>query len=187
TDEHPVLAPSDSYESFLGQVRQAVLVWNGVATSDLRVGFGGVASLANSQAQAPDVEIVFGELAPGINAIAGPTARLPQTAGFVPILRSQLILPRDLSKPDRTTASEYFFNTLVHELGHTFGLQHSATGSAMAIEPIRSTSRARPLGADDIAGLSLLYPAPGLAASTGSITGHVINNSGRGLHMVSVV
>src|SRR5262249_61692848 len=58
TDERPALASTDSYESFLGQVRQAVSVWNGVATSDLRVGVCGVARLGHLPGAGADVEKV---------------------------------------------------------------------------------------------------------------------------------
>ena len=119
SEDRPSFAASDSYEALIGQVRQALEVWNGIPTSDLRVAYGGVANIAASQAQTPGGEIVFDELPPGVLGLGGPTTRLPQTAGFVPIVRSRLILPRDLSNASRTTASESFFNSLVHEIGHT--------------------------------------------------------------------
>lgn len=187
SEDRPALAPSDSYESLIAHVRQGLAAWNNIPTSDLRVVFGGFTNLSASQPETPSGEIVFEELPPGVLGLGGPMTRLPQTGGFIPIVRSRLILPRDLSNPNRTTASESFFNSLVHEIGHALGLQHSLTGAAMSVEVTRSTTRARPLAADDVAGLSLLYPAPGLAASSGTITGRVITPSGRELHMVSVV
>src|SRR5260221_7107263 len=49
---------NDSFPSVLSQMRQAAKAWNGVATSDMRVAFGGLFSLDTLQA-APGGEIVF--------------------------------------------------------------------------------------------------------------------------------
>src|SRR6185436_15449984 len=49
SEDRPALAASDSYEALIGQVRQAAAVWNGVAASDLRVAYGGVANLGALQ------------------------------------------------------------------------------------------------------------------------------------------
>ena len=187
SEERPALAPTDSYEALIGQVRQALAAWNSIPTSDLRVVFGGVANLASLRAQTPGGEISFEELPPGVLGFGGPTVRLPQAGGFVAIVRSRVVLSRDLTNPNRTSASESFFNSLVHEVGHALGLQHSLTGSAMTVEVTRSTSRGRPLGSDDAAGLSVLYPAAGFSAATGTITGRVTTSGGQGLHLVSVV
>jgi uncharacterized protein (TIGR03437 family) len=187
SEERPALAASDSYESLIGQVRQALAAWNAVPTSELRVAYGGVATLDGLEVNTPVGEIVFEELAPGVLGLGGPTSRLPEANGFIPIIRSRLLLPRDLTNTSRTTASESFFNSLVHEIGHTLGLQHSMTGAAMSMEVVRSTSRAQPLAADDVAGLSLLYPAPGFQAATGVIAGRVTGTNGQGLNLISVV
>jgi hypothetical protein len=50
----------------------------------------------------------------------------------------------------------------------------------------RSTTKALPLAADDVAGISVLYPTPGYLASTGSIIGNVTLNGG-GVSLASVV
>jgi len=50
----------------------------------------------------------------------------------------------------------------------------------------RSTSKAKPLAADDVAGISILYPRPNFSATTGSISGRVTMN-GTGVNLASVV
>jgi hypothetical protein len=66
------------------------------------------------------------------------------------------------------------------------GLQHTLTSSVMSTGPTRGTSKAQPLAADDIAGVSLLYPVAGWLATTGTIQGHVLLQS-TGVNMASVV
>jgi uncharacterized protein (TIGR03437 family) len=81
---------------------------------------------------------------------------------------------------------EEFYTTAVHEIGHALGLQHTWTASAMSQDIIRNTTRARPLDADDIAALSVLYGKAGWTANFGSISGRVTLN-GQGVTLASVV
>ena len=191
---------TDSFPAIVSQVKLAAKVWNDVATSDLRVAFGGLSTLDTVQ-MAPGIDVAFdSDIAPGVRAVThisnwdytGITA-----AGFIPIVRSRISLRRDLTQYayDSTGATviqtytfdESFFTTVVHEFGHALGLQHSMTSGAMAQGTTRGTTKARPLTQDDVAGISVLYPSANFASSTGSITGRVTATDNSSINMASVV
>jgi uncharacterized protein (TIGR03437 family) len=185
TDQTGVqLAPGDTYVGLISQIRSAGKVWNDVETSDLRLAFGGFAP-PNTPQSAPSLEIIFdGDVPPGLVAMGGPTVRADANDQFVPILKSVVRIRPDLrTKP---SFSETFFGTLVHEIGHGLGLQHTFTSSVMSTSFTRSTSRSKPLTGDDVAGISLLYPSKDFAQVTGCISGRV-TLSGSGVNLASVV
>ncbi|MCX7603243.1 MAG: matrixin family metalloprotease [Bryobacteraceae bacterium] len=182
------LAPGDSETAVLSQIRAAAAVWNGVPTSELRLVFGGFRE-DGSALSTPHIQVEFtDELPPGVIAQGGPVARLDPAEGpdglFTPIARSLLRLPRDLSS--RPSWSERFFLTVVHEFGHTIGLQHTWTSGVMSTEITRATTKAQPLGQDDVAAVSVLYPTADFRKTTGVITGRVTMN-GQGVALASVV
>lgn len=200
------IASTDSFPAIVSQIKLAASAWNTVPTSTIRLTFGGLISAGNTVALGPSqvspgVDVAFdSDIPPGIRAqtsitkwdYSGVTG-----ASFIPILRSRISLRPDLTQyPDPTypngtvatvTYDESFFETVVHEFGHSLGLQHSLTSGAMAQATTRGTTKSHPLTPDDAAGVSLLYPTADFASSTGSITGQVTATDNTGINMASVV
>ena len=187
------LYPGDSMAAIISQMSAAAQVWNNVPTSSIRLAYGGFYNPGTTES-APGIQVEFSDdIPPGLLAVSIPTvvggfANAP-SGTFLPIYLSLIQLPSDYSNSTYfggPSYSEMFFVTLVHEFGHTMGLQHTLASSVMSTYVTTAATKGNPLGNDDIAGISLLYPAGKYLSTVGSISGTVRMN-GTGLNLASVV
>ncbi|HKD05919.1 MAG TPA: IPT/TIG domain-containing protein [Bryobacteraceae bacterium] len=180
---------TDTFNSVLTQIQQATQVWNGVSASALRVAFGGLENASTPQ-NTPAADVIFEDLPPGLYGYGGPTSSLAAVtptngAAFIPIQRSTVHLNRNLTVLPGPSYASTFFMTVVHEMGHALGLQHTFTSATMSQATTRATTLSHPLDADDIAGLAVLYPTSSFG-QFGTITGQITTGR-KAMHMASVV
>ncbi len=183
--------PGDTLAALISQMNAAAEVWNNVGTSSIRLAYGGFYSSGTTES-APGIQIEFSnDIPPGLLALSIPTVvggfNNAPSGTFLPIYLSLMELPSDMSSVfNGPSYSEEFFVTVVHEFGHTLGLQHTLASSVMSTLNTSASSKGNPLGADDIAGISLLYPAGKYLSTVGSISG-TVSMQGAGLNLASVV
>ncbi len=188
------MAPGDTFQSLVSEIRTAALEWNNVKTSAIKFAYGGLYTASASQVTTGITVEFSDDLPPGVIALGGPISYAgPSNGQFVPILQSTVRVQSDLSQPSTAcdnnpcpSYSEYFYTTLVHEFGHTVGLQHTFTSAAMSTYVTSSATKASPLAIDDKMAVSLLYPTKDFAKGVGTITGTVTAN-GTGVPLASVV
>jgi len=182
------LYPGDSFPAIISQIRAAANVWSSVSTSRLRMAYGGLYSPGTVESAA-GVQIQFSDdIPPGLLAFTslqsfGNLTPSP-TGTFIPVYLAVTHLPTDMSQ--MPSFGEQFFVTMVHEFGHTLGLQHTLASSVMSTYNTTASTKANPLAADDIAAISQLYPTPSYLPTVGSISGTVTLN-GTGVNLASVV
>ncbi len=183
-DERPTaMAPGDSLEAFISQLTTAAATWSSVATSSLRVSFGGYTKLTGAGTNPVGIVRFSSNIPPGALEVAGPSFFAPTgTPDFVPIVFSSILVPTNLSQ--FSTSSPSFLPVLVHEIGHCVGAKHSVAASVMFQTSM--ASRARILTEDDLAMISSLYPAAAFTSSTGAISGRVTTTGGQAVSVAAV-
>ena len=184
-------------------VARALATWHGVASAAIsfeRVGF------TSSAPFEPDgVSVIGFDRRPDLERTLGATS-------FTYDMRTGELVEADIflnstfdwSVAAAGEAGRFDVQSIaLHEIGHFIGLGHSALGETelragggrrviaaeAAMFPIAfsaGTTLGRTLRADDIAGVSDIYPAPGFRDDTGSVSGRVIKN-GQGVYGAHVV
>ena len=166
-------------------------MWNQVPTSTVRLAFGGMETIGATQQNTPGIDVVFDDDMP-VGLLAQTRVTMPSDVSSIVnvpsvfISRAKVQLRSDLTVYQQASYYDSFFLAIVHEFGHALGLQHSLTSGVMSTDITRATSKGAPLSADDIAGISNLYPVPGYSNVTGAIAGSVLQN-GAGVNLASVV
>ncbi len=186
-----------------GAVSRATATWQAVPSATVRFEFQGMTAASPG---AVDGRTTLGfEDRPELDRVLGATSFLIDTTDGA-IVEADVFFNARFGwsvSAQGTPGRVDLESVALHELGHLLGLSHSALGeteltgtggrrviaSGAVMFPIAmsaGTIADRVLQADDLAGISDLYPAANQLASTGGLTGRVTKD-GRGLFGAHVV
>lgn len=193
--------PSVSASQFQDAIDRAFNRWEAVETATVRADFAGfTGALPVSDGMTtlgfvnrPDLDRVVAATSFTTDVLSGE------------ILESDIFFNASLSWSVASPGEENRFDVesiAVHEVGHLLGLAHSALGETelraggrrvlgaeavmFPIAFVAGTTLGRVLKADDIAGISDIYPTGPFLRDTGSVSGRVLKN-GRGIIGAHVV
>jgi hypothetical protein len=186
----------------LAATQRATATWSGVTSANVRFAFQ---AMTTAPAEGIDGKTVLGFIdRPDLDRVLGATSFMIDTSTGE-IVEADIFFNSRFAfsvAPNGQADRVDLESVVVHELGHLLGLGHSAIGetersgngnrrvigSGSVMFPIAMTAGAtadRVLQADDIAGISDLYPAPP-TQDTGGIVGRVTKN-GQGVIGAHVV
>ena len=182
--------PGVTVSDFQAAVARAFAQWQAVPTSSISYQFGGLTAALPGQDDG--LSTLGFRSRPDLDRVLASTSFLVDAATGE-LLESDIFFNSSFpwSTASAGEAGRFDLESIaLHEIGHLSGLGHSALGETELREgggrrvlgaeaimfPIAfasGTIAGRTLKADDIAGISDLYPDGGFATSTGSISGRV--------------
>jgi Matrixin/Carboxypeptidase regulatory-like domain len=182
--------PGVTVDEFQAAVGRAFTQWQAVPTSSIAYQFGGLTAALPGEDDG--LSTLGFRNRPDLDRVLASTSFLVDAATGA-LLESDIFFNSSFawSTASAGEAGKYDLESIaLHEIGHLSGLGHSALGETELREgggrrvlgaeaimfPVAfgsGTIAGRTLKADDIAGISDLYPDGGFATTTGSISGRV--------------